>query len=66
MSCQNLAETKHVSPDNWDSFSEARLNAFTILRKLGHSNVVSPQKYVDLAGSELRTKDKKCEEAIAY
>jgi integrase len=44
--------------------ARAGLNAFTIQRRLGHSNVVSSQLYVDLAGPDRKAEDEKCEEAI--
>ncbi|MBA7526500.1 Tyrosine recombinase XerC [subsurface metagenome] len=46
--------------------ARAGLNAFTIQRRLGHSNVVSSQIYVDLAGPERKVEDERCEEAIEY
>jgi integrase len=46
--------------------ARAGLNAFTIQRRLGHSNVVSSQLYVDLAGPERKVEDKRCKEAIEY
>jgi len=46
--------------------ARAGLNAFTIQRRLGHSNVVSSQLYVDLAGPDRKAEDGRCEEAIGY
>ena len=46
--------------------ARAGLNAFTIQRRLGHSNVVSSQLYVDLAGPDRKAEDERCESAIGY
>jgi integrase len=46
--------------------ARAGLNAFTIQRRLGHSNVVSSQLYVDLAGPDRKAEDERCEDAIGY
>jgi len=46
--------------------ARAGLNAFTIQRRLGHSNVVSSQLYVDLAGPDRKAEDERCEEAIEF
>ena len=46
--------------------ARAGLNAFTIQRRLGHSNVVSSQIYVDLAGPDRKAEDERCEDAIGY
>lgn len=46
--------------------ARAGLNAFTIQRRLGHSNVVSSQLYVDLAGPDRKAEDERCVEAIEY
>jgi integrase len=46
--------------------ARAGLNAFTIQRRLGHSNVVSSQLYVDLTGPDRKAEDERCEDAIEF
>ena len=46
--------------------ARAGLNAFTIQRRLGHSNIVSSQVYVDLTGPDRKAEDERCEDAIEY